>query len=566
MVSGDQNHIPVGLAVGEGTGPELASVFRTAVGEIGKVHNRTIDLIECPHRFRTFVAIGSTETPSADVIRMMHEDCDAYEAFIRRLPKRGVRALFRTAINAESLYLARERLAAVKIEHLPWAGGEIFLVRDEAQGFYGGCNSEDSDSVIRRECEFRRDWTERLLDYARAEAAAHFGSPDAIDHVLLAYKFHLLDNRFASWVEAYGRRHGLRLRLFQPDTMNRHLLRGTFRGNVLIVGGNEWVDVMHAELLARFGLGLQENRHTRNVYLAEGVAGIIEYQTVHGSADDIAGRGIVNPTATLRAAAHLLEQHAGCEDAFARMERAINAALHDGAATPDLGGQATTDSSTRLILNRYLADFRTGATHHTSDQHSHTALVIVDMQNDLCADGGLFHKRQLVNPAETGQLAQRVSELIELARNRGLPVVFTQMHAREETLPATVNQRNRHTGRSGYLEPGSWGADFFGVQPAADELIFEKSGYDVFLEDGFQAYLFARGIRHLLIAGAFADVCVDALARTAYQKGYEVTIVSDATLALTRPLEDALQFMEQFYGARVRPMRALGPEILKEAV
>lgn len=566
MAAADKNRVTVGLAVGEGTGPELAAVFRTAVAEIGQIHGRTIDLIECPHRFRTFVAIGSTVTPSADVIRMMYEDCDAYEAFVRELPKQGASVLFRTAINAESLYLVRERLEGLKLEQLPWAGGEIFLVRDEAQGFYGGRNSEDSDSVIRRTCEFRREWTERLLDYARQLAARHFGGAEAIDHIILAYKFHLLDNRFASWVADYGRRQGIKLHLFQPDTMNRHLLRGSFRGNVLIVGGNEWVDVMHAELLARFGLGLQENRHTLNIYLNEGIAGLVEYQTVHGSADDIAGRGIVNPGATLRAAAHLLEHHADCDDAVARMEHAINAALHDGAATPDLGGRASTDSATRLMLRRYGADYRAATTHHAPDHDSHTALVIVDMQNDMCAEGGVFHQRKLIDPAETGQLARRVSALIERARDRGLPVLFTQMHAREEELPNNINDRNRRTGRSGYLVPGSWGADFFAVQPAADELVFEKHTYDVFLEEGFQAYLAARGIRHLLIAGVFTDVCVDALARTAYQKGYEVTIVSDATLALTRPLQDALQFMEQFYGARVRPIQALGSTVLQEAV
>jgi len=51
--------------------------------------------------------------------------------------------------------------------------------------------------------------------------------------------------------------------------------------------------------------------------------------------------------------------------------------------------------------------------------------------------------------------------------------------------------------------------------------------------------------------GVFADVCVDATARTAFQKGFEVSVVSDGTIGLERPTADALAFMKRCYGARV---------------
>ncbi len=65
------------------------------------------------------------------------------------------------------------------------------------------------------------------------------------------------------------------------------------------------------------------------------------FEPVHGSAPDIAGRGIANPTATLLAAVLLLRHLA--ENRLAdRLEAATHAALASGVRTPDLGGTATT--------------------------------------------------------------------------------------------------------------------------------------------------------------------------------------------------------------------------------
>ena len=56
--------------------------------------------------------------------------------------------------------------------------------------------------------------------------------------------------------------------------MNRNLQRGTWRGNLVIVVGNEWGDIMHADLLLRAGLGSQDERCSLNHYLAPGLHGL----------------------------------------------------------------------------------------------------------------------------------------------------------------------------------------------------------------------------------------------------------------------------------------------------
>jgi len=79
---------------------------------------------------------------------------------------------------------------------------------------------------------------------------------------------------------------------------------------------------------------------------------IAVFEAVHGSAPDIAGRGIANPTAVLRSGALMLE-HLGELDAAKRIEAAIQAVIVEGKTiTGDLGGKATTDEYTDALIAR----------------------------------------------------------------------------------------------------------------------------------------------------------------------------------------------------------------------
>ncbi len=65
------------------------------------------------------------------------------------------------------------------------------------------------------------------------------------------------------------------------------------------------------------------------------------FEPVHGSAPDIAGKGIANPIGALASAALMLE-HLGLEEEAGRVNRAIEATTGSGLLTPDLGGTSTT--------------------------------------------------------------------------------------------------------------------------------------------------------------------------------------------------------------------------------
>jgi isocitrate dehydrogenase (NAD+) len=76
------------------------------------------------------------------------------------------------------------------------------------------------------------------------------------------------------------------------------------------------------------------------------------FEAVHGSAPDIAGQGIANPSALLLAGAQMLE-HFEEHEAAARLRKAIASAIADGdRTTPDLGGRGTTEGFADAVCQR----------------------------------------------------------------------------------------------------------------------------------------------------------------------------------------------------------------------
>jgi 3-isopropylmalate dehydrogenase len=79
------------------------------------------------------------------------------------------------------------------------------------------------------------------------------------------------------------------------------------------------------------------------------------FEPVHGSAPDIAGKGIVNPGAMLLTSALMLRE-LGFAGAGERLETAVEAAVNDGACTPDVGGALSTRDAAAAVLSRLGAD------------------------------------------------------------------------------------------------------------------------------------------------------------------------------------------------------------------
>ena len=74
------------------------------------------------------------------------------------------------------------------------------------------------------------------------------------------------------------------------------------------------------------------------------------FEPVHGSAPDIAGRGIANPLAMFLSAALMLRHGLGLDSEATAVETAVTGALDAGLRTPDLGGKTGTEEATRAVL------------------------------------------------------------------------------------------------------------------------------------------------------------------------------------------------------------------------
>ncbi len=114
----------------------------------------------------------------------------------------------------------------------------------------------------------------------------------------------------------------------------------------VMVTGNMFGDILTDEASVLTGsLGLLPSAS-----LGEGNLGL--YEPIHGSAPDIAGKGIANPLGTILSAAMLLRHSLQLEEEAARIEKAVHDAVNEGARSADLGGKLTTKEMGAAICER----------------------------------------------------------------------------------------------------------------------------------------------------------------------------------------------------------------------
>ncbi|KAH1347060.1 hypothetical protein KXX33_002487 [Aspergillus fumigatus] len=513
--------IQVGLAVGNGTGPELTVIFERVIQSLAARYNVSVTFLRSPRIYNSYsslLAINDTDAVTEETLA----DAAHYRQFCREAVSCGVRAIFRTSISAQALYLVREQLQAIKIEHFTLSPtSSILLVRDQAQGFYSGTNSVNtSKDAVSRTAHFSKAVFTRILSFALVRANQLWGGTNS---VTMVYKFHLFDGLFHTWATEWERTFGVRIRFVQGDTMNRDLLAFGVSGHNLLISGNEYADIMQTILLDRFGLGAQESACAENVYLHPDVWGLSEYQTAHGSADDLVGKGIVNPTATIRAAAAVLEDQAGCAGATQRVDYVLGDLGAKGIRTPDQGGTATTEAFVEAFLQ---------GLGQPLDAHNGASSWFSGEANGC---GGRGFPERFCHPVQA-----------PIGHGTG----------DDHFQGPSWRHRNQMQGRQPWCVQGTWGAEVFGsVSVQAGERVCDKKAkFDPFLSEEFAQYIAVRGFEELVVAGLYTDVCVDATVRGAFQRGLWTTLVSGCTAALHFSEEQMLAYMQRVYGSDVVTM------------
>lgn len=168
----------------------------------------------------------------------------------------------------------------------------------------------------------------------------------------------------------------------------------------------------------------------------------------------------------------------------------------------------------------------------------HSALLVIDMQNDFLSPKGFFATRPEI-PGTVDQMQSTVPHiqgLIETARQTHVPVIFTKGYEdvrfrRRPDLRRAVKWQERDDDPDGInSKQGSWGADFYeGIEPIEGDIVVEKHKWSAF--DGkdkegktLQEILEKMGIKTLVVTGVVAETCVETSIRDAYDKDYFVVI------------------------------------------
>jgi len=164
------------------------------------------------------------------------------------------------------------------------------------------------------------------------------------------------------------------------------------------------------------------------------------------------------------------------------------------------------------------------------------ALVIVDMQNCFMAEGGSFHKLGYRRD-HYQQIIPAVQEAYRRARALRIPVIFSKA-VRERSgidlldrvhriLPPKRLERIR---RAHIAIRDTWDADIIeALQPASDDLIVEKRRDSIFQDTELELWLRAMRVDTLVFTGIDTAICVESSLRDAFNRGYDVVLLADAT-------------------------------------
>ncbi len=226
------------------------------------------------------------------------------------------------------------------------AGIDLLIVRENTQGLYAGREYMRGDEAI----------AERVITRAAStrigEVAFKLAAERARKQVTIVHKANILpitDGVFRDAVREVGAGYpGVTINEALVDTAAMLLASKPQQFDV-IVTTNLFGDIL-SDIASVWGGGMGV-APALNLGASVAVA-----EPVHGSAPDIAGRGIANPAGAILSIALLLRYHWGLPQQADRIEQAVYAAITAGCRTPDLGGRATTREMMEAILGALRAD------------------------------------------------------------------------------------------------------------------------------------------------------------------------------------------------------------------
>ena len=162
--------------------------------------------------------------------------------------------------------------------------------------------------------------------------------------------------------------------------------------------------------------------------------------------------------------------------------------------------------------------------------------MIIDMQNGFVSKGGSYDLMGL-NVSKYSELVPTLKRLIEFCRKIKVPIFYSQA-VREESgidlltrshriLPKSREERIK---RRPICIRGSWDAEIVDeLKPSLDDHVVIKRRDSVFQDTEVEVWLRSLGIDSIIFSGIDTSICVESSLRDAFNHGYDIVLISDAT-------------------------------------
>jgi ureidoacrylate peracid hydrolase len=182
-------------------------------------------------------------------------------------------------------------------------------------------------------------------------------------------------------------------------------------------------------------------------------------------------------------------------------------------------------------------------------------LLVVDMQNGFVSKGGSYDLLGM-NTEGYRKIIPKTKELIEFCRTNLIPVFFTEA-IREPSgidlltrvhrlLPVTREERLKVP----ICVRGTWDAKTIDeITPADSDHVVIKRRDSAFQDTELRVWLQSEGVNTLIICGVDTSICVETSLRDAFNIGYDVILISDATASgINKHYETTLERVRDYYG------------------
>lgn len=181
---------------------------------------------------------------------------------------------------------------------------------------------------------------------------------------------------------------------------------------------------------------------------------------------------------------------------------------------------------------------------------AHTAILVIDMQNDFCADAG-HTARVLGKDVRACQaVVGPIRRLVASARLTGAAIIWIKADYDPLYLSSPVLAKLKTKGVTApYAVSGTWGAELYQMHPEEGDIIIEKHRHSAFTGTELELILRDRNIRTLVFAGVQTHVCIDTTLRDGFTRGYYIVVPADCVGSFAEDLHAAtLKCVKQHFG------------------